>query len=68
MLVVLVKKIYHRKSFVQKNQEFTNDNLARENFNKWALVCEIKQESDFEKVFKFSKLTKKSLEMVIAFH
>ena len=56
------------KSFVQKNQEFTNDNLARENFNKSKFEPKLKQESDFEKFSNLVSLIEKKSEMVIAFH
>ena len=55
------------KSFVQKNQEFTNDNLARENFNKSKFEPKLKQESDFEKFSNLVSLIEKSLKWLLLF-
>ncbi len=56
------------KSLVEKNQEFTNDNLARENFKESKFEPQLKQESDFDKFSNLVNLIEKRSEMVIAFH
>ena len=59
MLKSISQENISEKSFVQKSQEFTNDNFSKRKINKGKFEPKLKQESDFEKFSNLVSLIEK---------